>query len=99
MLGSLKEKPEDVKKKIALFIAGVCSVIIFAVWLRFTIKDAQAVLAETEDKSSVFFSRIKESTSSLYKDISGQFGNIKEQFSDIKKYQEAQVLVPVSNQE
>lgn len=99
MLGSLKEKPEDVKKKVALFIAGICSIVIFAVWLRFTIRDAQMVLSETENKGSVFFSKIKENTSSFYKDLSGQFGSIKEQFSDIKKYQAAQVSVPVSNQE
>ncbi len=87
MFNKLREQPEDVKKKIALTLSGVVSVIIFIFWLSYTIDEVKGVAIETKETSTSMWSEANDSLANVFGSVQEQFGNIKKTFSQIEEYQ------------
>ncbi|HYC34550.1 MAG TPA: hypothetical protein VEC13_02350 [Candidatus Paceibacterota bacterium] len=85
MFDSLKGASDSTKRKVALLIAGIVSVVILAVWIKVTYRETIAVAKETKESGVAFWSKLKENMASAAEGIGSRIGNIKDQVGAIKE--------------
>lgn len=96
MFEKLKGASDSTKRRVALFIAAVISVVILVVWAKATYRETIGVAKETAEGSIAFWAKLKENMASATAGISSRIGTIKEQVGTIQQYTEG---VPEDNQE
>lgn len=87
---SFEHIQNDTKKKIALILSGIISLLIFIFWIINFFPEMKSAFMKDKEEGVAFFNELEENVANISEGIGNKFEEVKSQVQFIKQHQDNQ---------